>query len=266
MVSITQEWIMTCPPEEAVHSVLKTAEDLGFTPSADEGKWIIEVPFSWGKNQFAATLTARVSEADIGALMVWHCSGKEPMLALAKLQKHLVPGTIYDHGIAKAASKIAGSVLAFAEMAHLPSVLAERENVQVMGLGKLRGKTGILAVTDSRLIFLEKGLVRKNLVEFNIGVIETTEYRRGMGGSKFTIRYGGTTAEIKDLPADQAQAISDKLRELKAAPVTASSTSPKPDAGSDSVDTIRRMAQLRDEGILTEEEFREKKAQLLRRL
>lgn len=81
-----------------------------------------------------------------------------------------------------------------------------------------------------------------------------------MGGETLTITHSGTTATITTLGHGQGDGIARKFRELKAQPAA---ERPAAAPAADPIAQIERLAELRDKGILSEDEFQGQKTQLL---
>lgn len=120
--------------------------------------------------------------------------------------------------------------------------------VTVDGVDQLRNRPSVAAV----VFFGVLGLAARRKEAESYLVIETSE--------------GPCVIEVKDtVPAKLRADLSPLLRALPND--TENSVDPSPAAGEEDVlSTIRRLGELRDEGLLTVEEFNDKKAELLRRL
>jgi hypothetical protein len=84
-----------------------------------------------------------------------------------------------------------------------------------------------------------------------------------------TIFASGNKAEIKNVNKDDGKGMTDIVRHRISATKPAAATGGAPDAtpvSSDVPDQIRQLAELRAAGVLTEEEFAAKKAELLSRM
>lgn len=182
---------------------------------------------------------------------------------MVTIAEGLPAGALDDHGIPEAVSKIVLTLFGRKEIRHLANVLDRGEFVHSIGVGNLGGRMGIVALTDRRLLFLEKSIGSEDLVEFALESIGALSLGKKMGGETLTITHSGTSATITTMGHGQGDGIARKFRELKAAP------SPAPEGvarAADPLTQIERLADLRDRGILTEEEFQAQKAQLLSNL
>jgi hypothetical protein len=86
-----------------------------------------------------------------------------------------------------------------------------------------------------------------------------------MLSGKVTIFASGNKAVIDNvMPKQQADSIADNIRgRITAAPSPSAPASSGGDVASDPYEKLRKLGDLRDAGVLTEEEFTEKKAALL---
>jgi hypothetical protein len=226
---------------------------------------VIEVPRAMMKNRWAATITGVLSPRNGGTDIEWTIDGLgnkhyEHMVTIAE---GMPEGSLDDHGIPEAASKIALKLFGRKEIRHLANVLDRGEFVHAIGVGNLSGKIGIVALTDRRLLFLEKSIGSENLVEFALAAVGALSLGKKMGGEALTITHSGTSATITTLGHGQGEGIARKFRELKAQPLA--DASPAVPA-SDPIAKIERLAELRDKGILSEDEFQAQKTQLLANL
>ncbi len=228
------------------------------TPTSIE----IEVPRAILKNRWGAVIRGVLSPRPEGTDIEWTVDGLgnkhyEHMVTIAE---GMPDGSLDDHGIPEAVSKIALKVFGRKEIRHLSNVLDRGEHVHAIGVGNLGGKMGIVALTDRRLVFLEKSIGSENLVEFGLSSIGALSLSKKMGGETLTITHSGTKATITTLGHGQGDGIARVFRELKDQRVER----PAPSTlTSDPIARIERLAELRDKGILSEEEFQAQKAQLL---
>lgn len=228
--------------------------------SSSPNSILIEVPRAMLKNRWGATITGTLSLGSKGTDVEWVIDGPgskhyEHMVAIGE---GMPAGSLDDHGIPEAVSKIALKVFGRKETRHLANVLDRGEFVHAIGIGNLGGKMGIVALTDRRLIFLEKSIGSEDVVEFALASIGAVSLGKRMGGETLTITHSGTSATITTLQHGQGDAIARKFREMQDHPTTASAN-----AAVDPIEQIERLATLRDKGILSEEEFQAQKTQLL---
>lgn len=142
--------------------------------------------------------------------------------------------------------------------------------------GIIRILTTELAITNYRVI-AKSGLIKRNTVELNLDRVESLRVNQGvMGrllnyGSISVIGTGGTEAPIPsiDSPMEFRKSVNNYLAEMreKRYQNATSSTQSLIESNAiqrDSASTeIMRLVELRDNGILTEEEFQNAKGKVL---
>ncbi|ROR29807.1 SHOCT domain-containing protein [Inmirania thermothiophila] len=126
---------------------------------------------------------------------------------------------------------------------------------------------------DPRARFVEARYVHRVLI---LPVAGRTAMGEAVQGYRVEVRGGGNVEDQAALNARLRERIHARLAAL-AAPVAATAARPRaeeppaavpaaPAAASDPVELLRRLKRLRDEGVITDEEFRRKKAEILERL
>ena len=157
----------------------------------------------------------------------------------------------------------ASRLLGHKEIKELPNILWEDEKVEKLVQGYYAGATGILVATNKRLVFVDKGLIYGLKVEdFPYDKISSIQYKTGMLLGELTIYASGNRADIKNvekkLVRNFAEFVRAKTTENKEKN-TVKSEEPVPDIA----DQIKKLADLKEQGILTEEEFSAKKKKIL---
>lgn len=162
------------------------------------------------------------------------------------------------------------------EIKRLDDYLWEDETVQRMATGSYAGKNGLVVLTDRRLIFLFQGLARTHNEDFPLDTITSIAASSGIALAKLTVFAAGARAEIHNLSKVDAKAIADEVRNRVATRASAEDrvSTPSSESYSDSAPQpredvlaqIKQLAELKDSGVLTDEEFESKKQELLARL
>lgn len=173
------------------------------------------------------------------------------------------------------------------EINKLMEHLWEGETVQYLLGGTYGNGTGLLAATNLRLIFLKDGLFSKTHEDFPLKSISSVQWSSGMILGSITIFLSGNKAEIKNIQKGPGKELSDWVRAVisgavdpnpqqiveeeesdevfESLPETPVTPIEKTSAG-EVATSIRHLAELRDQGLLTEDEFTAKKSELLGRL
>ena len=137
-----------------------------------------------------------------------------------------------------------------------------------LGQGRVGGKQGIVVLTTERLFFLERSMMgSESLEEFALSAIQALSVSKRMGGERIEIAHSGTKAEITSMAHGQADSIvhafhASQRQMGSSAPAAPEARSTAPDP----IEQIEQLARLRDQGILTQEEFEAKKTDLLSRM
>jgi len=136
--------------------------------------------------------------------------------------------------------------------------------------GTYNNGNGILVATNKRLIFIDKGLVFGLKVEdFPFDKISSIQYSTGMLLGKLTIFASGNKAIIDNVDKQRVRIFGDFVRnkissnDSENSAQTTSSTSNNTESQDDIVSKLERLAKLKEQGILTEEEFVQQKQKLL---
>ena len=127
-------------------------------------------------------------------------------------------------------------------------------------------RAGILAATNHRLIFYAKKVGGYDFEACPYRTISSVETGKGMAGHNVKFFASGNEVSLKwiDRKSDVASFVAVVKAQMEgdhAAPVArAAGDSP------DVADQIRMLAQLREEGLITDEEFETKRSELLARM
>jgi Short C-terminal domain/Bacterial PH domain len=135
---------------------------------------------------------------------------------------------------------------------------------EMMGKGKEAQRNGQLVLTNERVCFYRKGVLGEVFETIPLLKITSVETLSRMGYRVLRLHTSHDEMAFKTFEAREAfDSIYEKLESIRnIMPVTS-----QPIAISDSIpDQIRKLAELKDAGILTDNEFSAKKAELLSRM
>lgn len=145
--------------------------------------------------------------------------------------------------------------------------------------------TGLVVLTDRRLFFLKDGWLNQTSENFPLERVSSIQWSAGVFHGSIIVFASGNKAEIKQVIKSDGKDIVDLVRarltggtaadnslpprglpaHVPAVPAYRTSTEPTTD--SDTVfHQLRQLGELRDSGVVTQEEFDTKKAELLARL
>lgn len=167
--------------------------------------------------------------------------------------------------IEAAAARMSSKIGAKREIRKLIDYLWEGETVEHMSSGQYGPGMGLVVMTDRRLMFVMDGWVNKTTDDFPFDKISSVQWSVGAVSTKLTIFASGNKVEMKSV-AD-GKMIADALRErIASGPAPVSASAPTAVVGEDVFETLRKLGELRDLGVVTPEEFEVKKAELLKRI
>jgi hypothetical protein len=136
-------------------------------------------------------------------------------------------------------------------------VLDAGESIEYAVQGKLGKTSGLLVATDRRVFFVNQGLIKTQAESFLYTKISSVQYKTGLLRSSIALIVDARTLIIDHVLNDFAVKMADYLRERierKDEPRAA-----LPDA----VSQLERLAKLKEQGVLTDEEFQAQKKKIL---
>lgn len=152
------------------------------------------------------------------------------------------------------------------EINELPKILLKDENVLDIVQGAYSGKMGVLIATQFRLIFIDKGFLFGVKVEdFPYDKITSIQYETGIIQGKIIIMASGNKALIDNVVKSRVQNFSDNVRK-RILELSNAKNQPQQvviNQGLDIADQLSKLADLKQKGILTEDEFEAQKKKLL---
>lgn len=164
--------------------------------------------------------------------------------------------------------KLNPSVINKREVAELPNILLEDETIEKVQAGYLdegKGATGngLLVATNYRLIAIDKSLlgIGIKMEDFPYDKITSVSVETGFLKSVLKIICSGNTAKVNLVAG--AKEFSEFVRQKTLSRQQPAQSGPN---NEDILAQIEKLADLRQKGILTDEEFSEKKISLLSKL
>jgi hypothetical protein len=174
--------------------------------------------------------------------------------------------------IATAWANVSNKIGKKRDVRKLPEYLNAGETVLAMTGGMVASKNGLLVATDRRALFVAEGVIHHSFEDFPYDRITTVTSSRGPLFGKIVIHTAGAARVVEQVAKGEAEAVAAVIRERVEAvtrerhyPAAAPLTTPTASAPLSLAAELRELAELRDQGILTTEEFDVQKARLLHR-
>ena len=239
-------------------------------PEGESGHIRAKSERSLRKNRWAAEIDVGLEPLNGGSLAVTRVDmlGNKHYALLSEIVENAGDDLFDDRGVTDAVERLGkmGRVFGRKEVQHLQHLLHATERVLILGQGQYENKQGLIVLTNERLFFFEKSLLGQETVEeFSLKSISSLETGKKMTGERLVIHTSGNSSEIKGMLHGQADEIARTFRKLRAehdAPAAAPPSAP----ADDPITQLEKLASLHERGIISAEEFDEKKAELLRRL
>jgi hypothetical protein len=153
------------------------------------------------------------------------------------------------------------------EINELPDILAADEQIDNIIQGMYNNGQGILVSTNRRLVFVDKGLLYGIKVEdFPLDKLTSIQYETGLLFGKVKLHTSGNIASIEQVDKSAARKFAEFVRDKLSQPKQQAPVQPAAAAQPGILEQIEKLAQLKEKGILSEEEFTEQKKKLLEKL
>lgn len=151
------------------------------------------------------------------------------------------------------------------EINYLPEILRPEENILGFASGLMDGNTWLITLTDRRIIFLDKGMLyglKQSIVDLN--KVNSVSGKTGLIFGDITITDGAGHKTITNVPKKTVKPFTNKVQEaMEALPSPTITNQPQQANVQDPIELLEKLAKLKSQGILTEEEFLAKKGEIL---
>ncbi|MDD3419731.1 MAG: PH domain-containing protein [Candidatus Gastranaerophilales bacterium] len=147
------------------------------------------------------------------------------------------------------------------EINELPNILWKDEILEDLSPGAYNNGIGLVIATNKRLVFINKGIFSLQVEDFPYNKITSVQYNLGLILGTVNIFCAGNSAEIKNIWKNQAKNFCDIAR--KQMEGIANKEIPSQKDNDDTISKLERLALLKEQGILTEEEFISQKQKIL---
>lgn len=152
------------------------------------------------------------------------------------------------------------------EIKRLTEYLWEAEQVERMTTGAYGKGTGLIVLTDRRLLFVQHGIMSQTTEDFPLDKVSSIQWSSGMMLGTITVFATGNKAEIKNVDKGDGKEIVDLVRHRLSDKTPPAAPAATGGGGQDVYEQLRKLGELHTAGVLTDEEFEKKKADLLGRL
>ncbi|HEX5592000.1 MAG TPA: SHOCT domain-containing protein [Solirubrobacterales bacterium] len=148
------------------------------------------------------------------------------------------------------------------EIKKLPGHLHDGETVIELARGQYGGGTGLLALTSERILFLREGWIGAAHEDFPLHRVTSVGFSSKLGMGKVTIHASGNTVDIDGVMSDDGKRIAAAARNVLQGQSPAAAS-----AGSDGpLGQLKQLGELHEAGVISPEEFEQKKAELLNQI
>lgn len=259
------------PYESTYPAVVAAFNATGVEITVASNPIVGEAQRSLRKNRWAAAVTAAIRpETPTTTIVDWTvdmAGNKHSELRSQLLDALALP--VDDLGIGDALNRLGkmGRFFGVLEARALADFVHLDERVVELAQGVYGTNQGMLVLTTQRLFFFDKGLVGAAIEEFDFAAIGSLGFSKKLGGEAIDISISGRSAQIKQLAHGRGETFIAAYRRVRSESAASSAVPAQPAASApDLADQIRKLGELRDAGILTDDEFTTKKAELLSRI
>lgn len=150
------------------------------------------------------------------------------------------------------------------EIKSLPEILRDGECIKALTSGFYDGNTWLIVCTNYRIIFLDKGMIYGlKQVDIPLDKINSVLCETGIFFATVVVWDGSSQIKIENISKKQGKEFTNKIndslheyKQIQRQPITSVIAPDLPTQ-------LMKLAELKEKGILTEEEFREQKKKLL---
>lgn len=151
------------------------------------------------------------------------------------------------------------------EINYLPEVIEQGESIKALTSGMHDGHTWLIVVTQRRVLFLDKGMMYGlRQLELPLNKIDGISFKTKMMFGSIEIDASGTHKKIEQISKKDVAKVAKILSSLvaeKSGHLTQIQMAAS--AEETAIDKLERLGKLKDQGILTQEEFDQQKKRLL---
>lgn len=151
------------------------------------------------------------------------------------------------------------------EFFHLPEILSEGETPLAVASGAMDGNTWLITLTNKRVIFLDKGMFYGiKQIDVNLSNIVSVGGKTGILLGEILISTSGQNYTIKNIMKESVIPFTNLVNETRNNQKESSKQPNEPSISFDEkIEQIKKLAAMKEDGILTEEEFQTQKQRIL---
>lgn len=149
------------------------------------------------------------------------------------------------------------------EIKELPSILTNGETILGLTSGFLNGNTWLIIMTPKRVLFLDKGMIYGlKQVEILVEKINSIEFKTGLIFGEINVWDGSSKMIIKNILKANVKPFAESINKAIDLYRTRDHSSGSSQSAN-IADELKKFAELKSQGILTEAEFEAQKKKLL---
>lgn len=145
----------------------------------------------------------------------------------------------------------------------LPSILQPDETIETALWGMWDGKHALAVATPRRVVLVTAQIFGSKVEDLDYSKVTSVQYKTGLTMGEVTFLASGNSITVDKVQKANVQPFAEWVRDRIAMggkpPTPAAPTA----AADDPADQLRKLAALRDDGIISAEDFEAKKRQLL---
>lgn len=156
------------------------------------------------------------------------------------------------------------------EIKELPNLLDDTEELIYITSGMFDNNTWLIALTDKRILFLDKGMIfGLNTKSVDLDMVNSVQFKTGLVFGEFLVVTGVERILIKNLYKKQGRLFEElTVKQLRIRKnemyqhniVQVDTNTSKED---DIIEKLARLGELKEKGVLDEEEFKKAKDKIL---
>jgi hypothetical protein len=152
------------------------------------------------------------------------------------------------------------------ELVPVAAHLREDETVRFLTFGSYTRNSGVLVLTDARIVFFDRRVQEPSL-DLPLGRISAVTTTAGLWTGEVDLEAGEDVIGVSRVVKDDVEQLAHAIRQaVAAAPDEPKAPSESKARQVDPFEAMEKLSALRDSGVITEAEFAAKKQELLDRL